>query len=186
MSVEKKDWKEYYSITKNSPPTPLLIKALEYVVNKKKAIDIGAGALKDTRHLLQNGFNVTAVDSSELMAEEAQQIKSENLKYFVSDFSDIASAMYSLPFILPKDFENVLVNIKHSLVKGGIFCGQFFGCNDDWSANPKMNFHTRESVGKLLSDMEIIFLEEREKDGETANGTLKHWHVFDFIARKIS
>ncbi|MDO8550913.1 MAG: hypothetical protein Q7S39_12285 [Ignavibacteria bacterium] len=47
-----------------------------------------------------------------------------------------------------------------------------------------MTFHTKQQVENLLSDMEIIELTEEDKDGRTANGTPKHWHVFHVIARK--
>ena len=192
--LQKKDWQEYYEITKGRPPSRLLIEALGYVINKGKAIDIGGGALKDTRYLLEQGFDVTVVDKADLMAKEAEAIKSNKLHCFVSSFADfdfpkneydIASAMYSLPFNPPENFDTVFTKIKKSLVKGGIFCGQCFGVSDGWSANPKMTFHTKEQVEKLLSDTEVILLDEEEKDDKTASGTPKHWHVFHFIAKKL-
>ena len=194
MKSQEKDWAEYYEITKNKTPSKLLVKALGYVNNKGKAIDIGGGALKDTRYLLEQGFDVTVVDKADLMAKEAEKIKSEKLHYCVSSFFDfdfpkngydIASAMYALPFNPPESFEIVFTKIKQSLVKGGIFCGQCFGVRDEWSTNQEMSFHTKGQVAKSLSDMEVILLDEEEKDDKTANGTLKHWHVFHFIARKL-
>jgi len=191
---KKKDWQEFYEITKNKPPTKLLIKALEHVTKKSKAIDIGGGALKDTRYLLEQGFDVTVVDKADLMAKEAEAIKSSKLHYFVSAFADfnfpkneynLASAMYALPFNPPESFDVVFEKIKSSLVRDGIFCGQCFGVRDEWSANQKMTFHTKEQVEKLLSDMKVILLDEEEKDDKTANGTPKHWHVFHFIAKKL-
>lgn len=191
---QKKDWQEYYEITKNKPPTKLLIKALGYVANKSKAIDIGGGALKDTRFLLEQGFDVTVVDKADLMVKEAEAIKSDKLHYVVSSFADfdflqneydIASAMYSLPFNPPKSFDTVFTRIKQSLKKDGIFCGQCFGVRDEWSTNQKMTFHTKEQVEKLLLGMGVILLDEEEKDDKTANGTPKHWHVFHFIAKKL-
>ncbi len=193
-NIKDRNWPEYFQLTRNKPPSELLIKALEYVVGKNKAIDVGGGALKDTRYLLELGFDVTVIDKVDLMAKEAETIKSGKFRYFVTTFADfdfpkdkydIASAIYSLPFNSPESFNAVFVRIKQSLVKKGIVCGQCFGVRDEWSANPKMTFHTKEQVDKLLSDMEVILLDEEEKDGKTTNGTPKHWHVFDFIARKI-
>ena len=147
----KKDWSEYYKITKNKLPSKLLVKALDYVKSKNKVIDIGGGALKDTRYLLTQGFDVTVVDSSELMAKEAKSIKSNKLHYTVSSFADfdfpkgkfdIASAMYSLPFNPPNTFDTVFKKIKNSLVKEGIFCGQLFGIHDQWNNRVEMIFHT--------------------------------------------
>jgi hypothetical protein len=67
-----------------------------------------------------------------------------------------------------------------------VFCGQLFGTRDEWQATrPHMTFHTREQVEKLLSGMEALYFDEEEKDGTTANGTPKRWHVFHFIARNV-
>lgn len=193
MTKPQKDWSEYYEITKSKPPTKLLVKALEYVPEKDKAIDIGAGALKDARYLLEQGFDVTAIDKSPLMEQEAKALDNDNLHAFTTSFEDfnfhkneydIASSMFALPFTAPEHFEKVFNEIKLSLKKGGIFCGQFFGINDEWSKNPKMTFHTEEQVRDLFVDFEILSLKEIEEDGTTANGTPKHWHVFHVIARK--
>jgi len=152
---QKPDWTEFYRITKNRPPSELLVKALSYVATKRKAIDIGGGALKDTRYLLDQGFDVAVVDKEDLMTKEAEAIKSDKLHYVVSTFADfefpkneydIVSAMYSLPFNPPHSFDFVFHKIKSSLVKNGVFCGQFFGIRDEWSTNREMTFHTREGV----------------------------------------
>lgn len=189
----QKDWSEYYEITKAKPPSKLLVKALEHITSKGKAIDIGAGALKDTRYLLEQGFEVTAVDKSPLMEQEAKALGRDKLHAFTTSFEDfdfpeneydIASSMFALPFTEPEHFEVVFNKIKSSLKKSGIFCGQFFGLNDEWSKNPKMTFHTETQVKELLKGFEIFSFKEVEEDGTTANGTPKHWHIFHVIARK--
>lgn len=194
MTNPKKDWADYIQLTKDKPPSPLLVRALGFVVKRTTAIDVGGGALNDTRYLLEQGFDVTAVDADNAMAAQAKTIPSEKFHYTVSSFLDfqwpkdkfdIASAMFSLPFNPPETFKTVLTKIKQSLVPEGIFCGQFFGVRDTWSSNPHMTFHTKELAEQLLSDLEILLLQEIEKDGQTANGTAKHWHFFNFIAKKI-
>ena len=188
------DWKEYYRDTKDKPPSPLLVQALEYVQNKEKAIDIGGGALKDTRFLIEQGFEVTVIDKEESLVDMVASLDSERVHPIVSSFVDfdfpvgeydIASAMYSLPFNSPETFDRVFGHIKNSLAPQGIFCGQFFGTKDEWRNNPKMSFHTKSQVEEYLDDMEILKLTEEERDGKTANGQPKHWHIIHFIARKI-
>ena len=189
----KKDWSEFYDITKSKPPRPLLVEALKYVSRTNKVIDIGAGALRDTKYLLEKGFEVTVIDSSPLMIDHANDLKNDKLHAFVTKFEDfdfpkneynLASAMYSLPFCSPKSFNQVFEKIKNSLKVGGIFCGQLFGNRDEWSNNKNMTFHTLEQARQLLSGLDIISLEEEEKDDKTGSGDMKHWHVFHFIARK--
>ena len=193
MDKPKKNWSEYYEITKAKPPTKLLVQALEYVTHKNKAIDIGGGALKDTRFLLDQGFDVTVIDKEPMMAEYAESLKSKRLHYFVTSFDsfefpeneyDLASAMFALPFNSPETFDATFEKIKKSLKEGGIFCGQFFGINDEWrTAHKKMTFHTKKQVNKILEGFEILFFEEMEENSATANGTPKHWHLFHIIAR---
>lgn len=194
MSDKKPDWNKHIKQTINYPPSPLLVQAIEHVTNQHKAIDIGGDALKDSRYLLSKGFETTVIDQSEETSEIAKTISSDKLhchltsfaKYhFPTDEFDLASAMFSLPFNLPQDFDNVFANIKKSLVKGGIFVGNFFGPNDTWSNRPNITFHTKKQVEDLFSDFNIMLLEEKEHDGKTANGEPKHWHLFNVIARRI-
>ena len=193
FSEPQKDWSDYYKVTKAKPPRPLLVKALESVADKNKAIDIGGGALNDTRYLLEQGFDVTVIDKSPLMEQESEDIPNDKLHAFTVGFEDfdfpengydLASAMYALPFTDPAHFDSVFTKIKGSLKMGGIFCGQFFGERDEWSTNQKMTFHTKEQAENLLSDLEVISFKEEEKEDKTAKGDMKHWHVFHIIARK--
>lgn len=189
----QKDWSDYYKATKEKPPRSLLVKAIEYVSNKDKAIDLGGGTLNDTKYLLDQGFDVTVIDKSPLMEQEAENIKSNKLHAFRVGFEDfdfpreeydLASAMFALPFTAPTHFDEVFKKIKGSLKKGGIFCGQFFGDRDEWKTDSSMTFHTKEQVQELLGDLDVVSFKEDERDDKTAKGEMKHWHVFHIIARK--
>lgn len=191
--MANKDWSDYYKATQSKPPRSLLIKVLEYVKNKSKAIDVGGGALNDTKYLLDQGFEVTVIDESPLMEKEAKNIPSDKLQAITTSFEefnfpkeeyDLASAMFALPFTAPQHFTEVFEKIKSSLKKDGIFCGQFFGDRDEWKTNPNMTFHTKEQAEELLKDLEIISFKEEEKEDKTATGGMKHWHIFHIIARK--
>lgn len=188
-------WDEFLKITAEQPPSPLLLRALPFVPKRDSALDLGAGALRDTRFLLEDGFlEVVAVDSEPKVAEFARSLASPKLRYLTSKFEefdfplanyDLINAEWSLPFISPGSFDIVWERIKAALTKEGIFVGQLFGVNDEWNVlGRNMTFHTAEQVNQLLADLEILVLEEEEKDSTTANGTPKHWHVFHIIARK--
>ena len=47
-----------------------------------------------------------------------------------------------------------------------------------------MTFLTKEQVIELFKDFEIIEFKEVEKDDFTAFGKMKHWHIFNVIAKK--
>lgn len=181
------DWSEYYKGTAGNPPHPLLIKALEFISNKDKALDLGAGALNETKYLLEQGFEVTAVDQSPLVAEMAKQIQSPKLHVITASFEnfdfsrnsyDLIVALFALPF-MENNFESVFARIKSSLKNGGIFCGQFFGNRDQRKNNTNRTFHTKEQVMDLLSDLEVLSFEEEEKMKGDMNA-----HIFHVIARK--
>ena len=75
--------------------------------------------------------------------------------------------------------------LKASLKINGVFVGQFFGTRDEWNKEDSvMTFHSQKDVQELLSNMYIIEFKEEEKDGTTAKGEPKHWHVFYVIAQK--
>ncbi|MBP6904494.1 MAG: class I SAM-dependent methyltransferase [Candidatus Pacebacteria bacterium] len=195
ITISGTEWKGYAEKTKNKPPAPLLIQAVESVTHKDKALDLGAGALNDTKYLLSANFkHVTALDSAPLAQEVADTLPTDRFMYSINKFADfdfpsngydLINAQYALPFNPPETFERVFNDIVDSLRQGGIFVGQLFGVRDEWNIpNSGKNFHTREDVQKLLSNLKIIHFEEEERERKTAAGPMKHWHVFHFIARK--
>jgi len=194
MEGKANTWKAYHEKTKERPPRESLRKALELVTKRGKALDLGAGALADSKHLLTAGFeNVIAVDSEASILERAKEIKDKRLEIVISTFEDfnfvpndcdLINAQFSLPFAHPESFTNVFGKLKDSLTTRGVFAGQLFGDRDEWKTNPNMTFHTQEEVQGLLSGLEVLELREEEKDGATVSGDSKHWHVFHILARK--
>ena len=63
----------FYKRTKDKSPSFLLVHALKHCVQRNDALDLGCGAGRDTRFLLQQGFRVTAVD---LDAKKVEAINS--------------------------------------------------------------------------------------------------------------
>lgn len=189
-----KIWKKYHQKTKNNPPRKLLIEALTFLESRKSALDLGAGALADSKYLLEQGFAVvTAVDKEALATEKTELPQSSKFEYvilpfeefnFTQDAYDLVNAQFSLPFIIPEVFESVFANICSSLCTDGIFTGQLFGDRDEWNTNINMTFHQKQKAKDLFTNFELIAFTEKEHDSKTALGLLKHWHIYNFIARK--
>lgn len=186
---------DYYKNTKDLKPSPLLVEALGSMKSHGKvALDLGCGAGRDTKLLVEKGFHVTAVDSESAAKKYIDALESSpnQLIFIQNTFAefdyknyDLINARYSLPFSSPEDFIMVKDKILHSLNPGGVFVGQLFGVNDSWNGeNPDMTFHTRSEVESLFSALEIIKLEEQDGEGVLASGAKKHWHVFNIIARQ--
>ena len=194
----KKGWTDYYKVTKNNPPTKILVESLDHLSCKKgEVLELGAGSPKDTVFLLKQGFNVTAVDKSTESEGLFKDLKDNNFEFILSSFSDfdfskdkyvLVSAQRSLPFIESKDeLEQVFKSIKESLKEKGVFVGHFFGSNDTWcKEGKKMTFVNKEEILNFLDDFEIKLISEKEEDSQTANGTPHHWHVFEVIAVRRS
>ena len=182
----------FYQRTKNKSPSFLLVRALKHCVNRNDALDLGCGAGRDTRFLLQQGFRVTAVDRNPEAFLRLQDLSQDQLTLVQCSFEtfafgayDLISAQWSLPFIQSDLFEETLHKIKQALRPDGIFTGQFFGIHDAWNAErSKMTFCTQEQARLHLHGLQIITFWEVEEDTETTLGEPKHWHVFHFIARK--
>lgn len=188
-------WKRYAEKTSGAKPRRLLVEALRYVTHKGEALDMGAGALNESKLLLSEGFaHVTAIDAEESVAQAALEIKNGSFSFVRSTFIDfkftkatydIVNAQYALPFNGKREFNALIQNIYESLKIGGIFTGQFFGDKDSWNtAGSSRIFHTADEARAVLSLFELIKFEEEENDAPTALGNPKHWHVFHFIVRK--
>ena len=57
---------------------------------------------------------------------------------------------------------------------------------DSWvNIKEQMVFLSKEQVLELFKDsFEIIEFNEVEKDGKTELGKMKHWHIYNVIAKK--
>lgn len=185
-------WSNFYHITRNSPPWPRLVRAVALLGHTGEALDLGCGAGRDTRYLLEQGFTVTAVDREAASLAKLADLPTEHLRLVQSAFEDftfgeydLINAHFALPFMRPDLFALVLARLKASLKPGGIFVGQFFGAHDTWNtAENAMTFFTHEEAEDQLKGLEVVEFEEEDRDGATADGTPKHWHVFHIIARQ--
>lgn len=185
------DWETFYSLTKDRPPWPLLVRAVSLLPRKERALDLGAGAGRDTHYLLEQGFQVTAVDSDPHAVAMLRSLQAGNLRVVQASFEefafetyDLINAQFALPFVSPRRFREVFERVKRALKPGGMFVGQFFGIHDQWNTpEHEMTFLTREQAEEVLQDLDIIELNEEEVDGHVADGSPKHWHTFHIIAR---
>ena len=187
-------WEDFYKITKDRPPWPLLVQAVSLLSNGKYALDLGCGAGRDTRFLLEQGFTVTAVDSHphaiallECFPWDRLRVVQASFEAFQFETYDLVNAHFALPFAPEDRFHEVFARIKRALNAGGIFVGQFFGVNDEWNtAGNQMTFFTREQAEAELKELRVLEFREEDVDSHVADGTPKHWHVFHIIAQKES
>ena len=185
----------YYEKTKNSNIPENLRMFMNMKVEPGICIDLGCGAGRDSKFLIKNGWKVIAIDKedTEKMIRSSLQEEEQNyLEFIKQDFENniilqscnLLVANSSLSFCNRKNFDDLWNKIVNSISKDGYFVGNFFGINDSWANGPNMVFFTKEEVIKLFSSFEIINFKEVAKNGKTALGVEKHWHVFNVIAKK--
>ena len=78
-------WSTYHERTQNRPPRESLIKAVSLAREKEIALDLGAGALNDSKYLLEAGFGkVIAVDIEPTVQDAGLKIHNDNLEIVIS------------------------------------------------------------------------------------------------------
>ncbi len=190
------NWTDYYNAT-GTEPRPALLRALEYFESnppsREYAIDLGSGNGRDTLHLLKNGWSVTAIDSESASGRFLSQKVPEQLKHnfdFVhAPFEDLqlkpsmlVNSSYSLPFCSKECFSSLLTEITESICAGGLFTGNLFGNNDEWQ---NLSLISKDELLNAFRGYEIIYFSEEEKEGSTALGPNKYWHLLEITARKM-
>ena len=193
LTTSETRWRKFVENTKDQPPWPRLVQGADMFDQPGDALDVGAGAGRDTAYLLLRGWRVTAVDSSPSAAAALRRLPGRrNLHVVVSavqDFDpaayDLINAQFSLPFIPPAHFDAAVERLRESVRPCGVMAATFFGKGDEWNVpGTEQNFSSRTDVERIFSGWETIELTEVEEDGHTADGTPKHWHVFHVIARR--
>lgn len=191
------DWANFATVTKDHEHHFLVERAEALVPageQERYALDLGCGAGRNTRFLLSRGWHVTAVDAEPAAIAIVSEMKNENLRVVQSKFEDfefgearydLVCAQFSLPFTPRDKFATVIARIKKALKLGGYFEGQFFGTRDEWNKpGSSLTFVKREEIDALLEGLTMVEIGEEDKEGCTAPGATKHWHVFHVIAKK--
>ena len=186
---------KYYEKTKNSNIPKNIRMFIDMKIEPGICIDLGCGTGRDTVFLIKNGWKVIAIDkenTEEIIRASLNKKEQDLLKFVKQDFEDnitlqscnLLVANASLSFCHKKYFNELWKKVVNSITKDGYFVGNFFGVNDTWSKRDNMVFFTNDEVLNLFNSFEIINFKEVEKDGKTALGIEKHWHIFNVIAKK--
>lgn len=187
---------KYYNNTEAEKPRNNVRYFIEKMkCNLGKAIELGCGAGNDTVYLIKNNWKVLAIDRENVEERIAKRLNDKELEKFTFqqqnfeslelEKSNLIVANYCLPFCNKNKFEELWNKIESSITNEGYFVGNFFGTNDGWNGiKNEMIFLSREQIMELFNEFEIILFKETEKDALTGLGKMKHWHIFDVIAKK--
>lgn len=185
---------KYYGVSNSTFVSVMLMNKY-----KKRALDLGCGALRDSKFLSNCGYIVDAVDKRPEVKEFAEFTKQRPKKTFnllIKDYTKMrlgkekyqfVNAQNTLSFNTKKEIEKLFVKILKCLKKNGYFAGNFFGPKDTWkdAKEKNMRFYTKKEVKQLLKPFKIVKIWVYEGDGTTALGDKKHWHIINFIVKKV-
>ena len=191
-----KNIERYYKNTTDAKSNYTIKKFIELKIKPGNAIELGCGAGRDTVCLIKNGWNVTGIDKENVESRIAAKLEAEELKQFKFlkqkfeeielEKNNLVVANFSLPFCNKNAFKKLWNKIYDRILEDGYFVGNFFGDNDEWkNTKEEMTFLTKEQVIELFENFEIIEFNEVKKDDFTGLGKMKHWHIFNVIAKKI-
>jgi hypothetical protein len=192
------DWPAYYRHSMHREPRPLFAKGMALAadagVTPGQAIEIGFGDGTETLALLRAGWRVLAVDptpqAAELLEEQVPPDARGRLEIRVAPAQsvelppfDLLYAGFALSFLENGDFRRFWTGVRGAMRAGGVVIVNVFGVRDTWAGDAFMTFVERETVERMAAGLEILALDEEDKDGDSFVGR-KHWHVFDLVARR--
>jgi len=161
----------------------------------KEAIDLGCGIGIDTIPLIKKGYKVLAIDKEDreiiikenLNNEELERVtfKKERFEEISLPNTDLIVSNFALSFCSKECFDVFWKKVVTPIITGGYIVGNIFEEKDEWNTNgTDMIFLDRKNVLDKLIEFEVLRFYEKEFDGKTRMGKLKHWHIFYFIAKK--
>ena len=157
-------------------PHKILVNFIKNNPSIKTAIDLGCGAGRDTKFLVQNNIIVTAIDRvdvtkflyKDLTEEEKARLNFVQAKFSEIDLpkTDLIISYEALPFCDREALVKLLDKINDSLNENGYFLCNFFGKNDSWFGNDKIQFYEKEEIEDLFVSMgyDVISGPELETD----------------------
>lgn len=195
MNAKQHDnWGVYYDATRDGAHFRLLDQAIECRMGDSyAALDVGAGALRNTRYLRAHSFQVDALDSSPLLIDEVALLNDSlvhayNQAYdeytYPVDHYGIIVASSALTFNPPETFWRVIESLKASMAPGGVLCANFSGKRDEWANDPSKSFVAIDEIRAEFGEMKIILCDEWERDTAMAVGGTKHSHIIELIVQK--
>lgn len=152
---------KYFKETVNNLMDSTLEKFIQFLPENGRILDLGCGSGRDSKYLMNRGFQVVAIDYSANIAELASKhigkdvinIKMENINY-QNEFDGIW-ACASLLHFTPRQLEVVLNKIINTLQSGGILFTSFKE-GKSISLDEKGRYYNNHTINSLTNLLKSI------------------------------
>ncbi|CAN5538134.1 class I SAM-dependent methyltransferase [soil metagenome] len=202
-------WAAYYDKVANLEAHNTLLFALKQFAKEEKlptlALDLGCGAGRDSKAMLEAGWSVIAIDKeadaiAKLLAD-LDGTTDGKLRAFCQSLestdyprADLINAGMCLPFLSRKSLMIEVRRILLALRRRGRFSGHFIGPDDSWAQHEQSSpnrisaFNEQEllslfSLNQASLKTEIELFTENKSEGTDAAGNTKIWHIFEVVAK---
>jgi rRNA maturation RNase YbeY len=203
---EAEHWRRYYEVTADRPAWETVRVAISnFAADEARprsrprfAVDLGAGAGRDSRELLRAGWRVLAIDREAsglrtLEARTAADDMSHGLSTQMADVAavevpvaDLVNANLILPFLSEKDFWATWRRMLAALEPGGRVSAMVFGDRDEGRGEPGMTYVEPSAFRTTLEpDFEIEHWVDVEEDTTMALGQPHHLHRVEVVAKRV-
>ena len=195
-------WARYYAVTGERPAWQTVRRSIELFAAEPSAlprfaVDLGCGAGRDSRELLNAGWRVLAIDREPAAIAAVEAATDAHLRAAlearVADLADVevpacdlVNASLSLPFLAPDAFWRTWQRVVAALPIGGRFAALLFGDRDGSASDPSMTCPPPAEIRARLGAFEIEHWTDREEDTQTALGEPHHFHLVEVVARRTT
>jgi len=158
---DKNKWNEKYK-KEDFPEEPSeIVKNFYKLAKKGKALDIAAGTGRNSIFLKEKGFDVEAVDISDVALEKLNK-KDLNIKTVLADLDNyhINENMYELIININFLNRNLIPQIKEGLKKEGVIIFETFVLNEE--SKTKQFYLRNNELLHLFLDFYIVFYQEKD------------------------
>lgn len=184
------DWDAYFGAMRTMRLHPLYENLALHLGPTGHALELGCGAGQGAEFFLDRGWTVTAIDldpraiaaTQERIAGRGAEIIEGDITKVSFPAADVITAGFVLFLLNPRSCEGVWEKVRRALRPGGLLLAQFLGPNDDW-ASQGCTAHTDSDIERLIAGYTVLHHETVERDGKTAWGESKHWHIHHIIAQ---
>ncbi len=163
------------------------------VLHIGRAVDIGCGNGRDAMEFIKKGFIVDAIDSD---SESTREIPlTENLNIIntkIEDFDlkidtyDLVSCQFVLHFLSKQDAQKIISKMIDSAKLNGIITFTLLGSRDDWK--DKWSTWEVDEISDFMNKFPVKIYKSviEEGFGKTRKGTIKYWHIYNLVYRKVA